>query len=168
MEKIKDAVRNLLAAKEYSHVMVGSLNLILEDKMNSIELEKILYANNSNIEKIRLEAIRMILDYSGVILEDDILTDDEMRIITLLKMFYKIKDGDFYEYGYQHQVEEILTSQLEKMYVDGLIDQQEALTKTNLQSLFGLSYDQFLKIVNKFAKAAVDRGANIKDLDTFM
>lgn len=165
---MKDAVKILLGKNEYSHLMIESLNLILEDKMSSIELRKLLSDYNYNKDKIRVEALSVIIDYSEVILEDGILDDEEMRNITLLKMFYQIKDGDFYKYGFQQQVDNILTLQLEKMYSDGLIDQMEALTKTSLQSLFGLSYDQFLKIVNRLAKKAYERGADLKDLDTFM
>lgn len=168
MEKIKKAVKNLLETQSYSPVMVDSLHLILDDKMNSVELKKLLSANDYTISMIKSESLKMILDYSEIILEDDILTDDEIRIVTLLKKFYQIKDGDFFTNGYQVQVENILTSQLEKMYADDIIDPKEALMKTDLQELFCLSYDQFLIIVNKVAQTALDRGADLNQLDTLI
>lgn len=168
MDKIKKAVRCLLETQRYSPVMVDSLHLILEDRMNSVELKKLLSANDYTVNMIKSESLKMILDYSEIILEDDILTDDEIRIVTLLKKYFQIKDGDFYANGYQVQVENILTSQLEKMYADGIIDPKEALMKTDLQGLFGLSYDQFLIIVNKVAQVALDRGADINQLDTLI
>lgn len=168
MDKIKKAVKYLLDTQRYSPIMVDALHLILEDKMNSVDLKKLLSANDYTINMIKSESLKMILDYSEIILEDDILTDDEIRIVTLLKKFFQIKDGDFYANGYQTQVENILTSQLEKMYADGIIDPKEALMKTDLQGLFCLNYDQFLKIVNKEAQAALDRGADINQLDTLI
>ena len=84
-----------------------------------------------------------------------------------LKLFLKIKEGDFYSYGKEYVVKKILTQQLQKMYEDGYIDSKQALMKVDLQNLFGLSYDQFLTIVNEVAKESIEMGANIKDLDTF-
>ena len=168
MDKIKKAVKELLEERQYSPIMVKVLNLILEDKMNSIELKKCLSENGYQLSMIKPDALSVILDYSEIILEDDVLTDDEIRIITLLKMFFQIKDGDFYTYGKKPIVEFVLTSQLEKMYEDGIVDKEEALMKTDLQGLFCLSYDEFLEIVNKVAKVALDKGADINNLDTFM
>ena len=40
--------------------------------------------------------------------------------------------------------------------------------KNSLQSLFDLSYDQFLEIVNEVAQDSINRGADIRNLDTFI
>lgn len=168
MEQIKKAVKELLEERKYSPMMVRCLNLILDDKMNSIALKKCLSESGYALSVIKPEALQVILDYSEIILEDEILTENEIRIITLLKMFFQIKDGDFYTYGKKEIVDKVLTAQLQKMYADRIIDKEEALMKTDLQGLFCLSYDQFLEVVNKVAKDALDRGAKIGDLDTFM
>lgn len=115
---------------------------------------------------IKPEALQVILDYSEIILEDEMLTENEIRIITLLKMFFQIKDGEFYTYGKKDVVDSVLTTQIEKMYADGMINNEEALMKTDLQGLFCLSYDEFLVIVNKVAKLALEKGADINNLDT--
>lgn len=44
---------------------------------------------------------------------------------------------------------------------------KEALMKVDLQELFGLSYDQFLKFEQNAVKQALENGAEIKNLDTF-
>lgn len=168
MEQIKKAVKELLEERKYSPMMVRSLNLILDDKMNSIALKQCLSENGYTLSMIKSEALQVILDYSEIILEDEILTENEIRIITLLKMFFQIKDGDFYTYGKKEIVDKVLTAQLQKMYADRIIDKEEALMKTDLQGLFCLSYDQFLEVVNKVVKDALDKGANLKDLDTFL
>ncbi|MEE3415044.1 MAG: hypothetical protein VZR53_06705 [Prevotella sp.] len=168
MEQIRKAVKELLEERNYTPMMVRCLNLIIDDQMNSIALKRCLSESGYSISMIKPEALQVILDYSEIILEDDVLTENEIRIITLLKMFFQIKDGDFYTYGKKAIVDNVLTAQLEKMYADGVIDKDEALMKTDLQGLFCLSYDQFLEVVNKVVKEALDKGANIKDLDTFL
>lgn len=168
MEQIKKAVKELLEERKYTPMMVRALNLIIDDKMNSIALKQCLSESGYSLSMIKPEALQVILDYSEIILEDDVLTENEIRIITLLKMFFQIKDGDFYTYGKKEVVDAVLTTQLEKMYEDGVIDKEEALMKFDLQGLFCLSYDQFLDVVNKVAKNALDRGAKIDDLDTFL
>ena len=168
MEQIKKAVKELLEERKYTPIMVRCLNLILDDKMNSIALKQCLSGSGYTLSMIKPEALQVILDYSEIILEDDVLTENEIRIITLLKMFFQIKDGDFYTYGKKEIVDSVLMAQLEKMYADNIINKEEALKKTDLQGLFCLSYDQFSEIVNKVAKSALERGANIKDLDTFI
>ena len=168
MEHIKKAVKELLEERNYTPMMVRALNLIIDDKMNSIALKQCLSESGYTMSMIKPEALQVILDYSEIILEDDVLTENEIRIITLLKMFFQIKDGDFYTFGKKEIVDSVLTAQLKKLYADGKIDKEEALMKTDLQGLFCLSYDQFLVVVNKVAKGALERGATMQDLDTFM
>lgn len=94
------------------------------------------------------------------------ITKDEIRNISMLKLFYKIKEGEFFELGKKEEVTEVLLQQLRKLYSDNSIDNGEAIMKTELQELFGLGYDDFLEINNIAAKEAVERGADISKLDT--
>ena len=80
---------------------------------------------------------------------------------------FKIHEGDFYNIKYS-EIEDILDRQLESMYQDNNINNEEALQKVELQELFNLSYDQFLELSAKAVKAAIDRGADPLDLDTFI
>lgn len=166
MEKIKDVVKKLRENHHYSSLMEKTLGLILSDKMNSIELEQCLSDENMSIDDIKPEALSLIIDYSKDILEDNIITKDETRIITMLKLFYHIKEGEFFELGKKEDVTDVLLQQLRKLYLDDIIDNDEAIMKTELQELFGLCYDDFLEINNIAAKEALDRGADISKLDT--
>ena len=51
---------------------------------------------------------------------------------------------------------------------DNKIDSQEALQKVNLQEIFGLSYDEFLSLNNEAAIEALEKGADLLDIDTFI
>ena len=53
MERIKEVVKELLASRDYSSCMTKTLDLILNDKMNSLELNKCLSDNNSSIGDIK-------------------------------------------------------------------------------------------------------------------
>ena len=66
------------------------------------------------------------------------------------------------------RVHDLLIGQLEKLYEDNRIDASEVLVKGELQSLFGLGYADFNAIAKQCAKEALQRGANIKDLDIFL
>lgn len=168
MERIKEVVKELLASRDYSSCMTKTLDLILNDKMNNLELNKCLSDNNSSIGDIKEEALSLIIDYSKVILEDGIITKDEIRNISMLKLFYRIKEGEFFEYGKKDDITDVLLQQLRKLYADDSIDRDEAVMKTELQELFGLCYDDFLEINNIAAKEAIERGADISKLDTIL
>lgn len=168
MEKIKEVVKVLVASHNYSTILKKTIDLILNDKMNSMELNKCLSDNNSSIDDIKPEALSLIIDYSKMILEDSIITKDEQSNISMLKLFYRIKEGEFFEFGKKEDVTDVLLQQLRKLYADNTIDKDEAVMKTELQELFGLCYDDFLEINNMAAKEAIERGADISELDTII
>ena len=168
MESLKQAVLRIKNENNYSLAMNGVLSLIIEDKMTPIALKKYFAQQAITFDDIKKESLSLVINYARICLEDDILTEEEMHNISMLKRFLHICEGDFYKYNYNDSVKELLSCQLHKMYKDNIIDKDEALMKTDLQQLFGLSYDEFLVIVNDVALDALDRGANILDLDTFM
>ena len=117
------------------------------------------------IEDIKEEILDLLLIYINIVLNDNVISETEARNVNLLKRFFKIKEGDFFNYR-GHEVEKILYRQFVRIYSDNQIDTEEALHKVNLQELFDLNYDQFLEFNNKEAKVALQRGANLNDLDT--
>lgn len=141
-------------------------SLIVEDTLNEKSLESILEKDNlENVTAIKEEILDMLLEYINFILKDGAITENEARILKLLKRFFKIREGDFYNYRYT-EIKNILDKQFSILYSDNKINREEALHKVGLQELFDLGYDQFLELVDKEVKAAVDRGANKEQLDT--
>ena len=166
MKELKIIIEEMVNSGDYSPRICEALNLIKEDKMNTIEFNNYLSQQCVNIGDIKTETLQIVIDYANRCLEDSILTEQEMHDIRMLKIFLKVKEGDFIEYGKLQDVKEILFWQLRKMYHDDIIDKKEALMKNDLQSLFDLSYDQFLDIVNEIAQESLERGADIRNLDT--
>lgn len=163
------AISHLIETKGYSETINDVLQLIVDGKMNSIALNELLTSKGiRRITDLKEYTLDVILDYAELILEDDVLTSKELKDIRLLKMFFQFKEGDFMANGKYDRVEKIITEQCEKLYADNVIDPKEMLYKSDLQGVFGLGYDECAKIVNKVAIKALSRGANIKDLDTYL
>lgn len=151
----KESVRQLQSKFQSDGLLVEILQLIVDDKMNSRSLDALLRENHvrSNSIELRNNLIRVIICYAQMCLEDDYLTEEEMTNIMLLKTFFRLKDDDFTQCETKLLVEAIIRTQIEKMYADHIIDYQEALQQVELQSLFGLSYDEFSKIVDDVCQA---------------
>ncbi|MBO4362139.1 MAG: hypothetical protein J5823_05075 [Paludibacteraceae bacterium] len=150
---IPEAAKELMKRKDYSQVINEALQLVVDGQMNSIALEKVLAAKGiRRITDIKEKTLDVLLDYADLILEDDVLTQDELTNLQMLKLFFRIEEGDFQKNNKFARVESILTRQLEKLYADNILDEQEALHQSDLQGIFGLNYDEYSKIVNKVAK----------------
>ena len=150
---IQETARELIARKQYPEVIKDALQLIVDEHMTSLELDKVLAANGiRRITDIKEKTLDVLLDYADIILEDDVLSPEELKNLKMLKLFFRIDEGDFQKNNKFNRVEAIIVSQLEKLYADNILDEQEALHQSDLQGVFGLGYDEYAKIVNKVAK----------------
>ena len=165
--QLVEAFGSISLIEKYSDYIKEICTNIRDKSLNKENLESILKKYNKNLENIKEEILDMLLDYINFILKDNFITEKEAGNFNLLKRFFKIKEGDFYNYRYQ-QVKNILNKQFQIIYSDNRINSEEALLKVGLQELFGLSYDQFLEIANEEVKAALERGANLNELDTVL
>lgn len=150
---IQETAKELIARREYPEVIKGALQLIIDGQMNSVALDKVLSEKGiRRITDIKEKTLDVLLDYADIILEDDILTPDELRNLKMLKLFFQIEEGDFQKNNKSARVESIIVSQLKKLYADNILDEQEALHQSELQGVFGLGYDEYENIVKKVAK----------------
>ncbi|MBQ4390824.1 MAG: hypothetical protein II827_02280 [Paludibacteraceae bacterium] len=150
---IQETAQELITRHEYPEVIKAALQLIIDDQMSSLALDKVLAEKGiRRITDIKERTLDVLLDYADIILEDDILTQDELRDLKMLKLFFRIEEGDFQKNNKFARIESILIRQLEKLYADNILDEQEALHQSDLQGVFGLGYDEYAKIVNKVAK----------------
>ena len=150
---IQETARKLIARKDYPEVIKAALQLIVDKQMNSLALDKLLASKGiRRITDIKEKTLDVLLDYADLILEDDVLTQDELTNLQMLKIFFRIEEGDFQKNNKFNRVETIIIHQLEKLYADNVLDEQEALHQSDLQGVFGLGYDEYVNIVNKVAK----------------
>tara|TARA_A100000164_G_C21857909_1_gene748535 strand:- start:6 stop:971 length:966 start_codon:yes stop_codon:yes gene_type:complete len=118
------------------------------DDINSV-LEEL---KIKSVTSFKNEALKILILYIRLALNDNILSIEEKNNIKFLKLLFGIKDGDFKDNeSIYTQVKNIINIQLQLIYLDDdSIDNSEALHKVDLQEIFGLSYDDFLNITNHF------------------
>lgn len=164
--KLQEAFRIIISIDSFSDYIVDIAELVYNGNLDKENLEKILKEHKiSRVQDIKEELLDLLIVYINLILKDHIITDNEKRNIELLKIYFKIKEGDFYKYR-RDAIEDSLTRQFEILYADNIIDKDEALCNVGLQDLFDLSYDQIDGFKEKEVRNALERGATITDLDT--
>ena len=149
---IHETARELIARREYPAVIKAALQLIVDGQMSSIALDKVLAEKGiRRITDIKEKTLDVLLDYAEMILEDDSLSQEELRDLKMLKLFFRIEEGDFQKNNKFSRVEAIIVRQLEKLYADNILEYQEELHQSDLQGVFGLGHDEYMTIVNKVA-----------------
>jgi hypothetical protein len=139
---------------------------IAEKTLNKKVLGEILTNTGVNDSIAKVDLIHLILEYIKIALQDNILTQSEKEDIKLLKLWFGIQPGDFYFHS-KHNIENIITRQLSRIYQDNYITDEEALFKVDLQEIFDFSFDQMNDYSKTEAALSVQQGADPKDLDIF-
>jgi hypothetical protein len=170
--KINNQIQNVFAEVVANHEMPSYVmqicQLIKDDDLYWDKVAAILSQNNiPKITDVKEQILDLLLFYIKAALKDDAITEDEAKNVTLLKRFFKIKEGDFFRYRLS-EIKSILNVQFRKIYIDNYITENEALHKVNLQDLFDLGYDQFLSLIDGEIKDALLRGGELQNLDTFL
>lgn len=159
---IQESVRELISRYEYPDVIKAALQLIIDGQMNSLALDKVLASSGiRRITDIKEKTLDVLLDYADLILEDDSLNQEELRNLKMLKLFFRVDEGDFQKNNKFQRVETIIVNQLEKLYADNILEYQEELHQSDLQGVFGLGHDEYMKIVNRVANEHLEKKKNI-------
>lgn len=157
--KIKEIVDRILEYTELSPHCYAVIQGLLHDETASIK--------QAHDKKLKSQFLEIIIAYIQESLEDDCLSKEEISNVELLKQLFRIQEGEFIRIK-PIAVQEILSSQIRKMFLDKKVDGLEAVQKVELQGLFDLSYDQFLKIYNAEAIVLIVDGVDPHVLDTFI
>ena len=165
-DDLYNAFETIFAGGDFSDCTIEIIELVYYKKLNRNSLLDTLRKYKiKNISDIKKELLSLLISYINIILQDNIITDDELRNLKILKLYFRVKEGDFYKKCYK-EVEDILHQQFELLYFDNRISPKEEDYGLRLQELFDLSYDQFDKFKEKEIKKALSRGANITELST--
>lgn len=164
--ELHEAFGVILSIESFSDYISDIAELIYNNELSRENLEKTFAEHKIlRVEDIKEELLDLLIVYINLILNDYIISEKEKSNIELLKIYFKIKEGDFYNNRY-YEVEDILHRQFERLYFDNSINNEEALHNVDLQDLFDLSYDQFDEFKEKEVRKALEQGADIIDLDT--
>ncbi|RYE54866.1 MAG: hypothetical protein EOP48_11380 [Sphingobacteriales bacterium] len=168
LEDLKEPFQKILSTNNFGDPANEVAELIAEGQFNLQNLDGVLKRYQlKDLVQIKLQVLDMLISYIWLIVSDNVITAREANNLRFLKRFFKIREGDFYSSKYA-TIETILERQFELMYQDDVIDKDEAIQKVELQEMFDLSYDQFLKLSQKAITSAIDRGADPLELDTFI
>lgn len=158
----------ILSQQELQPYMQEICELIIDKTISRQKIESVLKEYDINKKEAQKEFLDLILYYIEIALKDGVLTIKEKENILFLKKLFKIEEKSFYKFKKQ-EIAEILKVQLQRIYLNDLkIDNSETLFKVDLQEIFNLGYDEFLEFVNEEAIVALEQGAKIEDLDTFI
>jgi hypothetical protein len=163
--------------------------LIYKNKVTTSAINEILNAHGiQNIDEIKRELIELtsIIVRSFIQFHSMNISQNEVNFVRKLMCLFAIDGKEFYKFR-KNEVAKFLQPELEKLYFKMLHtsmptyeakmqnsvnnpwsgwDSKEALYKVKLQEIFGLSYDHFLEFANIEDKKAIEKGANLIDLDT--
>ncbi len=164
--ELREAFGVILSLDCFSDYIAAIAGLIYNDSLSKESLSRILSDHNiERVEDIKEELLDLLLVYINLILNDHIIAEKERENLGLFKIYFKIKEGDFYKLRYD-DIQDIISRQFERLYLDHKIDHEEAIHTGHLQGLFDLSYDQIDKFKEYYVILALESGADITDLDT--
>ncbi len=164
--ELREAFGVILSLDCFSDYIVAIAGLIYNDTLSKESISRILSDHNiERIDDIKEELLDLLLVYINLILNDHIIAEKERENLGLFKIHFKIKEGDFYKLRYD-DLQDIISRQFDRLYIDHSIDHAEAIHIGYLQGLFELSYDQVDKFKEYYVRIALESGADITDLDT--
>ena len=166
MKNIAENLQRLLQGHTYGEIVTELLRAAQESgKFDPLKRNEILHKHWFAF-KCRYvdDALNAVLDYADVILEDSILTDDECISIRYMRAYLHIDENDFNKHHKEARVQQIIISQLRKLYADNQIDRQEAIMQSEMQGLFGLSSEQYSRYVDLVKNEAIEKGADKQQL----
>ena len=164
--ELHNAFQAIVSNGNFNSCITDIAELIYNDNLNPDSFKEVL--ENHDIEKpqdIKENLLDLLINYIKIVLDDHAITDVEKKNVGLLKLLFKIKEGDFYKYRY-YEIGDILRRQFKLLYEDNDISKEEAIYKVELQDFFDLSYDQFDLLKENEIRRALSEGADIKDLNT--
>lgn len=148
----KDVLEVIIATRSHPDHVTAIAASVKENGINKAALEGALKKLNApNISSYKNDILDLMINYLNVIVDDHRISEKEYKEFGLLKILFKIEEGDFYNKKY-HQVKSVVDAHLEYILEDGKISVDEALTTVDLESMFGLSNDQYEEI-EKHSKA---------------
>jgi len=125
------------------------VELICNNKLSRENINNTLKEFNIyDIEFVKVDMLDLILHYIYFIIEDHIISEKEWKNAEFLKLYFKIKEGDFLKYRHK-EVQQVCQKQYARIISDGIIDYDEELFMVGMQGLFDLGYDQLEKLKNK-------------------
>lgn len=153
--ELHEAFESIINKDDLPDYLKEISELIFVDGLNQKSLKDILEKFKiKKVEDVKNGALDLIIMYIDIILKDHAITKKERLNASLLKRFFKIKEGDFFNLKHS-EIEGIICKQLMFIYEDKTVSYDEEIHIVEIMKIFDLSYDQFEKIKIQVFKSAL-------------
>lgn len=164
-DRLYYAFKEIASYEQINHFVRHMANLIVNNDLTTTNIKVYLSEYDiRSITTIKIEMLSMIIMYLNIMLDDGIITDEIKRNVEILKLYFKIKEGDFHKKNYL-EIKTIIQRQLERLYSDNKLSPEEAMVEVDLQDMFDLSLAQFEEIKKEVIQRAIERGATYEDIN---
>lgn len=154
MNELQTTLTQVLENNSFKEIATALVKLIINNPEGCIDpLARNSLLKQYNIRRVadlKEQTIPVVIAYAEQCLADGVIADEEIKNITLLKVYFGIEEGDFYRNGKREEVQKILSEQLTKICADNVIDKNEALLLSEMQGMFGLNYREYEKFINDY------------------
>lgn len=142
----KDVMQAILNTEIKPLYVDAVMRCIIRYDFNRTKVQEALNRfGTADVTSYKEDLLELLLSYANIILDDHAISDNEFQDFGLLKLLFKIQEGDFYEKRLP-QVKEIINQQMAYITQDGKITLDETFTAANLQGMFDLSSEQFFSL----------------------
>lgn len=154
---LKEVFLNFIAAESPSGEIADAAEVLATEGITRTNFRdirsKVLLSSSASF---RSGVMEMILYYARVCVRDHELTADEKENLQLLKTLFQIEDGEFYSRKAQ-ELSDFLSQQVLWIVQDERLENAEDLYQSDLQRIFGLSYDQYVDLTQKSVKEFLEK-----------
>lgn len=162
---LSEAFNIVLEKGTFKNYIIDIIKLVCNNELNRENLDRIIKEYHTDYKNAKLDLLDLLLSYINMAVSDHIITEKERENARFLKLFFRIKEGDFHKYRYD-EIKLICQNQFLRLYKDNNIDYGEELYTVAMQDLFDLSYSQMNEFKQDEIVRALNEGANIVNLDT--
>lgn len=172
MNDLKKIFGHILNSKELENSLMDVAQVIAEKGISSTRndcLKALKIYGINDIKKFKKSSIKLLIFYIKIVLNDNLISTQELNNIRFLKLLFGINEGDMIrDKSISPEISKILETQIDLIYKDDEVTSDEAIHKVNLQEVFGLSYDEFLSLTSKAALDSLERTDDWIKIDTFI
>ena len=149
---LKEVFLNFITSENSSGEIAGAVEVLATEEITRTNFRnirsRVLLSPSASF---RDRVVGLILYYARACVKDHELTIDEKENLQLLKTLFQIEEGEFYSHR-ALELSDLLSQQVLRIIQDRRLEDKENLYQSDLQRIFGLSYDQYVELTQKAVK----------------
>ncbi len=153
---LREVFRQYLEEEILSRPVLLIAELIASGELSRPRFDELMetedLAESPHLKEILLD---LVLVFARKCLEDHHLSEAEIDELRTLITVFRIEEGDFYTLR-PTAVQEIISAQATWILKDRYVTEQEEISQTHIQRLFGLSYDEYLNFLRPSIRIRIE------------